>query len=859
MIMAHTARRPERVALPGAPHATAVDEVLATLGVDADIGLSDVEATRRRAVHGRNELGDDGGIGWLRLLWGQLASAVVVLLLGAGIVGFIVGEVIEAVAILVVLIVNAIVGFATELQAARSMAALRQLMGTVAEVERGDRRDEIDAAELVPGDIVGIEAGEQVPADLRLIEAEGLQVEEAGLTGESDAVTKTLEPVAEAAPLGDRTNMVFMGTTVLAGRGRGVVVATGRRTQMGRIADLAGSAEQTQAPLQRGLDQLSRRLAIGVVVGAAALFALGLVRGREVAEMAEIAVALAIAVVPEGLPAVATLTLAVGMRRMAAGNALVRRLAAVETLGSTTVVCSDKTGTLTRNEMEVVDFVLADGADREALWRVAVLCNDADVDRDGDPVGDPTEVALLHGAGSHGLEWRELREATTRQREVPFSSETKRMAVIIDGLVLAKGAPEVLLDGDVHPFLVEATEQLSGRALRTLVMAHGPAPDSEGNDGALFDDLEPIGVIGMHDPPRPAAGAAITTLHAAGIRVVMITGDRPDTASAIASQLGIDEPEPVTGDRLNRLTVEQLREVAAATNVFARVDPEHKLRIIEALQQAGEIVAVTGDGVNDAPALSQADVGVAMGSGTDVAKDAADIVLLDDRFETLEVAVEEGRRIFANIRRFGQFLFSWHVAEVLVITVAVLAGFPPPLAGLMILWNNLVIDVLPSFALALEPSRDDVMREPPRDPRAPVIDRAVLRRISVSAVLVAAIGLAAYGLGTFRLGLDTAGAQTMTFVAMSLGQVLTVFNARSETGSGFRGASRNRWLWAALAITFALEAAALFIPPLRDILRLTWLPIGAWAIALLLGLLPVAVVQTTRITRAHRRMARARA
>jgi P-type Ca2+ transporter type 2C len=367
--MAHTARRPASVELPGAPHATPVDEVLAGLHVNADIGLSDAEATRRRGVHGRNELGDGGGIGWLRLLWGQLASAVVVLLLGAGIVGFIVGEVIEAVAILVVLIVNAIVGFATELQAARSMAALRQLMGTVAEVERGDRRDEIDAAELVPGDIVGIEAGEQVPADLRLIEAEGLQVEEAGLTGESDAVTKTVEPVSEAAPLGDRTNMVFMGTTVLAGRGRGVVVATGRRTQMGRIADLAGSAEQTQAPLQRGLDQLSRRLAIGVVVGASALFGLGLVRGREVAEMAEIAVALAIAVVPEGLPAVATLTLAVGMRRMAAGNALVRRLPAVETLGSTTVVCSDKTGTLTRNEMEVVDLVLADGADHDVLWR----------------------------------------------------------------------------------------------------------------------------------------------------------------------------------------------------------------------------------------------------------------------------------------------------------------------------------------------------------------------------------------------------------------------------------------------------------------------------------------------------------
>jgi P-type Ca2+ transporter type 2C len=823
--------------------------VLAALQVDAETGLSRDEVVHRRGSHGRNELGEDRGIGWVRLLWNQLASAVVVLLLGAGIIGFLVGETVEAVAILVVLIVNAIVGFATELQAARSMAALRQLMGTVADVERDDRRDEIDAAELVPGDIVGIEAGEQVPADIRLIEAEGLQVEEAGLTGESDAITKTVEPVAEDAAVGDRTNMVFLGTTVLGGRGRGVVVATGRGTQMGRIAELAGSAEQTKAPLQRGLDQLSRRLAVGVVLGAAALFGIGLLRGREVAEMAEIAVALAIAVVPEGLPAVATLTLAVGMRRMAAGNALVRRLPAVETLGSTTVVCSDKTGTLTRNEMEVIEVVLADDADPDQLWQVAVLCNDADVDPDGDPVGDPTEVALLHGAAEHGLGWRELRDSAVREREVPFNSDTKRMAVVVDGTVLAKGAPEALLDRAEHPDLVAAAEALAAKALRTLAVARGPAPDADPDD-ALFAELTPLGVVGLQDPPREAAGAAIATLHTAGIRVVMITGDRPDTAAAIADQLGIDAPEPITGEELNSITPEQLRQVAATTDVFARVDPEHKLRIIEALQQAGEVVAVTGDGVNDAPALSQADVGVAMGSGTDVAKDAADIVLLDDRFETLEVAVQEGRRIFANIRRFGQFLFSWHVAEVLVITIAVVAGFPPPLAGLMILWNNLVIDVLPSFALALEPSRDDVMREPPRDPREPVIDRPVLRRIAASASLVATVGLAAYGLGVLWLELDTAGAQSMTFVAMSLGQVLTVFNARSETGSGFRGASRNRWLWAALAITFLLEAAALSIPPLRELLRLTTLPGEAWAIALLLGLLPLTLVQLTRIARA---------
>ncbi len=849
--MTRSSPGPDSARPPGSPHAATSDDVLAALRVDPDVGLSRDEVARRRHRHGRNELGDDSGVSWARLLWNQLASAVVVLLLGAGVVGLVVGETVEAIAILVVLVVNAVVGFATELQAARSMAALRELMGTVAEVERDDRRDEIDAAGLVPGDIVGIEAGEQVPADLRLLEAEGLQVEEAGLTGESDAVDKSTEPVAEEAGVGDRTNMVFLGTTVVAGRGRGVVVATGRGTQMGRIAELAGAAEQTQAPLQRGLDQLSRRLAVAVVIGAGALFGLGLLRGREVTEMAETAVALAIAVVPEGLPAVATLTLAVGMRRMAAGNALVRRLPAVETLGSTTVVCSDKTGTLTRNEMEVVETVLADDADAGQLWRVAVLCNDADVDPDGDPVGDPTEVALLHGAGDNEVDWRGLRDSAVREREVPFNSDTKRMAVVIDATVLAKGAPEVLLDTDAHPDLVAAAEEMAERALRTLAMASGPAPDGESEDEELFAELAPLGVVGMQDPPRESAAAAIATLHTAGIRVVMITGDRPDTAAAIARQLGIDAPRPVTGSRLNQFDEEELREAAANSDVFARVDPEHKLRIIEALQATGEVVAVTGDGVNDAPALSQANVGVAMGSGTDVAKDAADIVLLDDQFENLQVAVQEGRRIFANIRRFGQFLFSWHVAEVLVITIGVLAGVPPPLAGLMILWNNLVIDVLPSFALALEPGRDDVMQEPPRDPREPVLNRPVLRRIVSSALLVAAVGLAAYSLALYWLDLGTEGAQTMTFVAMSLGQVLTVFNARRETGSGFAGASTNRWLWAALAITFTLEAIALGVPPLRDLLGLTTIPAQAWGAALLLGVVPVLVVQTTRILRAR--------
>lgn len=835
--------------LPATPHARSVEEVVGELGVDPDVGLSSEEAARRRDRHGPNRLSEPEGISWWRLLWDQLANAVVLLLVAAGVAGALVGEVIEAIAIGVVLVVNTIVGFVTEYQAARSMAALRQLMQTVAEVERDDRRDEVDAVELVPGDIVGVEAGEQVPADLRLIEAEDLQVEEAGLTGESEAVTKGPAPVDGDAALGDRTCMLFAGTTVVDGRGRGVVVATGHATEMGRIADMADEAEDTKAPLQEGLDRLSRRLALLVVVGAGVLLGIGLLRGRETAEVVEIAVALAIAVVPEGLPAVATLTLAVGMRRMAADNALVRRMPAVETLGSTTVVCSDKTGTLTRNQMDVVEVELAQGADEDALWRAAVLCNDADVDVDGDPVGDPTEVALLRGASDdHGLDWRPLREQTQREREVPFNSETMRMAVVVDGTVHVKGAPEVLL-GDQHAVLAEAAERMAGDALRALAIARRPYPGGDASDDDLFDDLEVLGVVGMKDPPRDAARTAVDVLHDAGIRTVMITGDRPDTARAIAAEMDLSHGDVVTGRELADMDTEGLAESADTVEVFARVDPAHKLEIVEALQAAGHVVAVTGDGVNDAPALRQADVGVAMGSGTDVAKEAADIILLDDSFDTIQTAVEQGRRIFTNIRRFAQFLFSWHVAEVGVISASVIVGFAPPLAGLMILWNNLVIDVLPSFALALEPGRDDVMQQPPRDPEEPVVDRRTIRRVLANAALVGGVGLVAFGLGRLWLDLEVAGGQTMTFVAMSLGQVLTVFNARTDTGSGFRGATRNPWLWVALGLTAVLEVLALAVRPLADVLGLTGLPTSGWVAALALGLVPLAVTQAWRALR----------
>ncbi|WP_062135353.1 cation-translocating P-type ATPase [Demequina aestuarii] len=834
------------LAVPSSSHSQSADEVLAALDVDGDVGLTEEEARRRRESIGRNEIADDGTTPWWVLLWRQIAQAVIVLLLGAAVVGLVVGEVVEAIAILIALIVNITVGFATEFKATTSMEALKDLLRTVAEVERDNRREEIDAADLVPGDIVGIESGEQVPADLRVIDAEGLQIDEAGLTGESASATKDTSPVDASTPLAERTCMAYMGTTVLAGRGRGVVVATGARTEMGRIAELTSSAEQTQAPLQAGLNHLSSRLAIGVVIGSIVLFLLGWWRGNDVTEMVEIAVALAIAVVPEGLPAVATLTMAVGMRRMARGNALVRRLPAVETLGSTTVVCTDKTGTLTRNEMTVVETHVAEGAEDDHLWHASALCNDADIDQEGDPVGDPTEVALLEAAGKAGLDWRGLREASARDHEVPFDSASKRMAVVVDGIVHAKGAPEVILQPARDQALIHAARTWATRGLRTLAFARGEA---SGDGDELFEGLQAVGVVGMHDPPRTQASAAVEALHGAGVRVVMITGDRPDTATAIGRQLGFRTEGAFTGAELAEMDKDELSAPLQGDAIFARVAPEHKLRIIEALQSQGEVVAVTGDGVNDAPALRQADVGVAMGSGTDVAKDAADVVLLDDQFGTIELAVQEGRRIFTNIRRFGQYLFSWHVAEVSVITVAVLAGWSPPLAGLMILWNNLVIDVVPSFALALEPSRTDVMKEPPRDPREPVISRAVLRRIALHGLLVAATGFAAYGAAHLWLDLSNPQAQSVTFLTMSVAQTLAVFNARSESGSGLRGARQNPWLWGALAVVGTLTMAAMTLPPLRDILGIAAIPGVAWMVALLLALVPLAAVQATRAVR----------
>ena len=832
------------------PHTLTVEEVLRRLDVDEEVGLDGVEVERRRRVVGRNALELRRQLSGWSILWDQLRSTVVLLLAAAVVAGLVIGEIVEAAAVAVVLAVNTLVGFATEIRAVRSMEALQRLTGSVADVERRDRRDEIDAVDLVPGDIVAVEAGDRVPADIRLIEASDLEVEESALTGESEVVRKSTDAVPAGTALAERAGMLYTGTTVRAGRGRGVVVATGTTTEVGRIADLAAATDTMQAPLQAGLERLGRTLSLVVVGLAVGLAVLGSIRGLEVHEMVEVSIALAVAIVPEGLPAVATLTLTVGMRRMARHGALVRRLPTVETLGSTSVIASDKTGTLTANEMRVVEIHTTRSVEASDLWRVAVLCNDADIAPDGDPVGDPTEVALLRGAEDAAYDWRAQRELSERVDEIPFNSEMKRMAVMIDGEVLAKGAPEVLLDPSEHGDLLAAVDDMSKRALRTLALGAGPAPPVGASDAEVFAAVVPLGVVGISDPPRPEAIDAVAVCHRAGVRVVLITGDQARTAAAVALELGLRNEPVMTGADIDDCDDTELAQRIVDVDVFARVAPEHKLRLVRAFQADGEIVAVTGDGVNDAPALRQADVGIAMGlAGTDVAREAADIVLTSDDFSTIEHAIEEGRRIFENIRRFGQFLFSWHLSVVLAVVVSIVLGLDAPLAGLMILWNNLIIDVIPSFALALEPSSDDAMSAPPRPKDEPVLGAGTVRRILIQGLLVGGVGLSTYLLALGPLGLSLQEARTATFIALTTAQLLAVFNARTDRGSGFRGASTNPYLWGALAITVTLEAAALGVAPLRDLLGLTVIPATTWGVAIALATLPLVLTQAVRIWR----------
>ena len=889
-------------------HTETAEVVAAAFAVDPRLGLGDAEVARRRQQYGPNALtAARVRSSWI-ILADQFKSLLVVLLVVAAGVAFMLREPIEAVAILVVIVLNAVIGFLTEWRADRSLAALQRQTVPKAHVRRGGKERGIRASELVPGDIVLIAAGSRVPADGRILESVRMEVAEASLTGESLAVSKAAEPIEHMdAALADRRNMAYMGTAVTEGRGSLLVTATGMRTEVGRIGALIDEAGSRSSPLERKLAQLSHTL-LGVVSLLCAIIVLvGWFRGHAFLYMLEVGISLAIAAVPEGLPAVVTMTLALGMQRMARIGALVRRLPAVETLGSTTVICTDKTGTLTRDEMTVRAFLLGPrridvsgagyvrvGTFREGertlaaaadlqlalALRVGALCCDATlvlVDGQTAVLGDPTEGALLVAAAKAGMSKEALERQFPRLSELPFRSETKRMVTTHrtpNGASVAyvKGGPAVVADASVaiftpdgvQPMTAAQREQiladnqtLATQALRVLALAYKDLPlDYEDTD--LADGLVFIGLVGMIDPLREEAPGAIDRCRRAGIRVVMITGDQEATAAEIGRQLGLDRdrkgrPLRTVHDReLAGLDPAGWQAIAANSGVFARVSPEHKLRIVEAFQAGGEVVAMTGDGVNDAPALKQADIGVAMGvKGTEVAKGAAAMVITDDNFTTIVGAVEQGRVIYANIHRFVHYLFSCNLAEILVVFTAIMIGWPLPLAALQILWLNMLTDVFPALALALEPANSDTMTRPPRDPREPLMTRRFVWLIVWQGVLLSGMVLVAFAIGMRWYGVEGPGLQhasTMAFMTVALVQVFHTFNARSQVRSAFTAQLfTNAWLWAAVATCLLLQAAAIYVPLLQKVLHTSSLTAADWGVVLGLALAPVGIVEAVKL------------
>lgn len=884
-------------------HAMAPHEALRALGSD-EAGLDDAEARARLALHGANALPASKPVSAWRILLEQLRSVVVLLLVAALAVAVLTGDPAEGAAIGAVLVINLALGFATEYRAHRAMEALLALEVPHASVVRGGTVREVDARELVPGDVVVVEAGQGIPADARLLRATELLTVEAALTGESLPVPKHAAPAAPRdAPLPERSTMIYQGTAVAAGSGRAAVTATGAATEVGRIGVLVGSIETERTPLERRLDTLGKRLALVSLAAGAVVALLDVLGGASLGTVLETGIAVAVAAVPEGLPAVVTIAMAVGMRRMARRRALIRRLPVVESLGSVTVVCTDKTGTLTTAEQmaeaiwvpgreirvtgagyDPAGEFLADGAAiappgdallTEAL-AIGVLANRADVSWIEDrwqPRGDPTEAALVVAARKAGMERGQLLARWPEIAELPFSSERMLMATFHrraahEPLVaFVKGAPSRVLeratrlrgDGGDRPLddaaraeVLARNHDMAARGLRVLALATGTVPEAA--DGALRD-LTLVGLVGLIDAPAPGVRETIQRLHDAGVRTVMITGDQALTAEAIARDLGVLQPGDTTldGRTIDALDDAALRARVPHTAAFSRVSPEAKLRIVRAHQARGEIVAMLGDGVNDAAALRQADVGVVMGRrGTDVAKDVAGVVLEDDRFQTIAVAVEEGRIIYANIRRFVLYLFSCNLGEILLLLGAGLAGAPLPLTPLQILWLNLVTDSFPALALAFEPAEPGVMRRPPRPPRSALFGRELLVPTLGYGALIAGVSLAAFAWGR-ATARGLAPAMTMAFMTVALSQIFHLGNARShEHVLSRRRALANPYAVGALVLTLGLQLLAAAVDPLARVLGVAPLAAREWMVVLALSLAPAALGQLTRVLREWR-------
>ena len=854
-------------------HADSIEQVAQLLETDIEFGLSESAISGRLDEHGRNELDPGGGMRAWRVLFSQFRNPLIYVLLASAAVTIVIGHGVDAIVILGVVIVNAAIGFVQEWRAGIALAALARMTVTSATVVRDGGVLRIPSTDVVPGDVVLIEAGDRVPADLRIADAQELQIDEANLTGESVPVHKLPGPLPADTSLADRINMCFSGTLVTAGRARGIIVATGTDTEMGRIHELMIAAEGVETPLTRKLTRFSRWLTVVILGLAAITFILGLIRGEDAADMVTAAVALAVGAIPEGLPAAVTITLAIGVNRMARRNAIVRRLPAVETLGSTTVICTDKTGTLTENQM-AVQYVFADGRSwsiRESSAQIpdpvhdvllaGVLCNDASVgsdlrDRDNH-VGDPTELALLVAAGD-----RIHREAGQWKRtgEIPFTSELRFMATVHKNVmtsehrVVVKGAVEELLTLSSGPqqrdAVLAATEDFGASALRVMAFAWVAVPADFPLSLASLRGLELdfLGLQAMIDPPRPEAITAITACHTAGIDVKMITGDHQRTAEAIAQQIGLStKPDGalcvLTGTELSALEADRTHDAIARTDVFARVTAEQKLDIVRSLQADGEVVAMTGDGVNDAPALKQADIGVAMGlNGTEVAKETAEVVLTDDDFATIEAAIEEGRGVFDNLTKFITWTLPTNLGEGLVILAAIVLGTTLPILPVQILWINMTTAVALGLMLAFEPKEPGIMTRPPRPTGSHIVTGELILRIVIvgAMMLVGSFGLFSAAL---EAGATNAEARTLAvnaFVAMEIGYL---FNCRSLHQSVWRiGWFTNRWIWVGIGMTVALQIAFTYVPFMNDIFGSAPLPPAAWWPVVGLGVLITLVI-----------------
>lgn len=862
------------------------EEAVQTLGTDPARGLNQRECQRRLEQYGKNELRPAKRRGLPARFFSQFQDLMVLILLAAAAVSFAVswvrgdGEYVDSLIILAIVVYNAVIGTVQEVRADRAIQALKKLSSPHAWVIREGRRQRVESSQLVPGDLVVLQAGDLVPADLRLLKSAELKIEESALTGESVPAEKDAGArCPQNAPLGERKNMAFASTGVASGAGVGVVAATGMDTAMGRIAHMLEHEQSPQTPLQQRLKRMGKVMGVGVILICAVIFLLGLFQQRPPLEMFMIAISLGVAAIPEGLTAVVTIVLAMGIKRMAQKRAIVRHLPAVETLGSTQVICSDKTGTLTQNKMTVVAFSSARGEERldspaaQFALELATLCSDAQ--EVGEKItGDPTETAFLR-ACKRGK--GELEGCFPRVGEIPFTSARKRMTTahrLPEGgfRLIAKGAPDVLIarctqllqGGEIRPLtgamkakLLSDNSRLAERALRVLAVAYRDVSALPSDDRESESQLVFCGLIAMEDPPRPGVKEAVAQCKRAGILPVMITGDHAATALAIGQRLGIAESssQVMTGPELDRLDDGALSKKVFQYRIFARVSPEHKVKLVRAFQQRGMVVAMTGDGVNDAPALKAADIGCAMGkNGTEVAQSAADMVLTDDDFSTIVAAVREGRGIYQNIRKTVHFLLSCNIGEILVVFVAFLLRAPTPLLAIQLLWVNLVTDSFPALALGADPIQGDVMEQPPHKREEGVFSGGVGFAVAVEGCLVGALALLAYTIGRAFFDYDPAApaiGRTMAFCVLSLSQLVHSFNMRSEHSVLKLGLLSNRKLVAACGFCAFLMVSVVLFPPLSALFQTTALTALQWLVVAALSLCPLLVVEGEKLLWEH--------